>query len=136
MQGPSLVVESGGTLCCGAWTSDVVASLIVEHRLQPLRLQRLRYLGSVVADAGLLSTGSVVVAHRLSCSCEARRIFPDQGSNPCPLHWQEILYPLHHQGSPEFLLNRSHRVCSRHAGVYLALGESKHPKSGCVPPQP
>ena len=31
---------------------------------------------------------SVVVAHWLSCSV-ACGIFPDQGSNPCPLHWQE-----------------------------------------------
>ena len=30
---------------------------------------------------------SVVVAHGLSCSA-VRGIFPDQGSNPCPLHWQ------------------------------------------------
>ena len=30
---------------------------------------------------------SVVVAHRLSCSV-ACGIFLDQGSNPCPLHWQ------------------------------------------------
>ena len=30
---------------------------------------------------------SVVVAHGLSCSA-ACGIFPDQGSNPCPLHWQ------------------------------------------------
>ena len=30
---------------------------------------------------------SVVVARRLSCSA-ACGIFPDQGSNPCPLHWQ------------------------------------------------
>ena len=29
--------------------------------------------------------GSVVVAHRPSCSA-ACGIFPDQGSNPCPLH--------------------------------------------------
>ena len=31
--------------------------------------------------------GSVVVAHGLSCSV-ACGIFPDQGSNPCPLQWQ------------------------------------------------
>ena len=31
--------------------------------------------------------GSVVVAHRLSSS-EVCGIFPYQGSNPCPLHWQ------------------------------------------------
>ena len=30
---------------------------------------------------------SVVVVHGLSCST-AWGIFPDQGSNPCPLHWQ------------------------------------------------
>ena len=42
---------------------------------------------SVAAAAGLWCTGSVVVAHRLSCSA-ACGIFPDQGSNPCLLHWQ------------------------------------------------
>ena len=26
-------------------------------------------------------------------------IFPDQGSNPCPLHWQADSQPLRHQGS-------------------------------------
>ena len=30
---------------------------------------------------------SVVVSYRLSCSA-ACGIFPDQGLNPCPLHWQ------------------------------------------------
>ena len=30
---------------------------------------------------------SVAVARRVSCST-ACGIFPDQGSNPCPLHWQ------------------------------------------------
>ena len=41
----------------------VAASLVVEHR----------------------RAGSVVVAHGPSCSA-ACVIFPDQGSNPCPLH--------------------------------------------------
>ena len=44
-------------------------------------------------------TGSVVVAHGLSCSA-ACGIFPDQGSNPSPLHWQADSQPLRHQGSP------------------------------------
>ena len=49
----------------------------------------------------LRSTGSrvqasVVVAHRLSSS----GIFPDQGSNPCPLRWQADSLPLSHQESP------------------------------------
>ena len=36
---------------------------------------------------GSRHAGSVVVAHGLSCS-GACGIFPDQGLNPCPLHWQ------------------------------------------------
>ena len=39
------------------------------------------------------------MAHGLSCSA-ACGVFPDQGSNPCPLHWQADSQPLHHQGSP------------------------------------
>ena len=38
-------------------------------------------------STGSTHAGSVVVAHGLSCSA-ACGIFPDQGSNPCPLHWQ------------------------------------------------
>ena len=40
-----------------------------------------------------------IVAQGLSCSA-ACEIFPDQGPNPCPLHWQADSQPLHHQGSP------------------------------------
>ena len=47
--------------------------------------------------------GSVVVAHGPSCSA-ACGIFPDQGSNPCPLRWQADSQPLHHQGSPLLVL--------------------------------
>ena len=44
--------------------------------------------------------GSEVVAHAFSCSM-ACRIFPDQGSNLCLLHWQVVdSLPLSHQGSP------------------------------------
>ena len=45
---------------------------------------------------------SVVVAHGLSCSV-ACGIFPDQGSNPCPLHWQVDSCQLRHQGSLFFI---------------------------------
>ena len=44
-------------------------------------------VGSVVATRGLYSTSSVVVVHELSCPMVCG-IFPNQGSNPCPLHWQ------------------------------------------------
>ena len=43
------------------------------------------------------------MAHGLSCSA-ACGIFPDQGSNLCPLPWQADSQPLCHQGSPEFLI--------------------------------
>ena len=52
----------------------------------------------------LRSTGSVIVAHGPSRST-ACGIFPDQGSNPCPLHWQADSQPLHHQGSPGHHIN-------------------------------
>ena len=57
----------------------IAASLVAEHRLQTRRLS--------------------IVAHGPSCSA-ACGIFPDQGSNPCPLHWQADSQPLRHQGSP------------------------------------
>ena len=73
---------------CGKWGPlfimvrgplTIAASLVAEHRLQMRRLS---------------SCGS-----QASCST-ACGIFPDQGSNPCPLHWQADSQPLHHQGSP------------------------------------
>ena len=52
-------------------------------------------------STGSRRAGSVVVAHGPSCST-ACGIFPDQGSNPCPLQadWQADSQPLRHQGSP------------------------------------
>ena len=55
--------------------------------------------GFSCCGSGLWSAGSVVAAHRLSCST-ACGIFPHQWSNPCPLHWQANSQPLDHQGSP------------------------------------
>ena len=83
MQGLSLVAASGGhssSQCMG---------------LSPSRPLLLRSTGSRHA-------GSAVVAHGPSCSV-ACGIFPDQGSNPRPLHWQADSQPLHHQGSPRHL---------------------------------
>ena len=95
----SLVVESGG------YSLDVVhgfligeASLVMEHRLWDMQV-------SVVVTAGLKSTGSIAVAHGLSCSL-ACGIFLDQGLNLCLLRWQVDSLPLSHQGSPCFFLFR------------------------------
>ena len=80
VQGLSLVVASGGhssSRCAGLSLSG------------PLLLR----------STSSRRAGSVVVAHGPSCST-ACGIFPDQGSNLCPLHWQADSQPLCHQGSP------------------------------------
>ena len=59
------------------------------------RLLSLQSVGSRVC-------GRQWLAHGLSCP-EACGIFPDQGSNPCPLHWQAGSHALYHQGSPSIL---------------------------------
>ena len=80
VQGLSPVVASGGH------SSSRCAGLSLSRHL----LSR---------STGSRRAGSVVVAHGPSCSA-ARGIFPDRGSNPCPLHWQANAQPLRHQGSP------------------------------------
>ena len=80
VQGLSPVAASGGH------SSSRCAGLSLSRPL-PLR------------STGSRRAGSVVVAHGLSCSV-AYGIFPDHGSNPCPLHWQADSSPLRHQGSP------------------------------------
>ena len=53
----------------------------------------------LLRGTGSRRAGSAIVAHGPSCSA-ARGILPDQGSNPCSLHWQADSQPLRHQGSP------------------------------------
>ena len=53
----------------------------------------------LLRSTGSRRAGSVAVAHGPSYSA-ACGIFPDQASNPCPLHWQADSQPLRHRGSP------------------------------------
>ena len=93
-----LLLAVMGLGCCAGFLWLLRAGLLlaaaplVEHGLEGAQ-------ASVGAAPGLSSTGSVVAAHRLSCS-ETRAIFPDQGSNPRLPHWQAASLPLSHQGSP------------------------------------
>ena len=80
MRGLSVVAASGGH------SSSRCAGLSLSR---PLLLR----------STGSRRAGSVVVAHGSNCSA-ACGILPDQGSNPCPLHWQADSQPLRHQGSP------------------------------------
>ena len=107
VRGLSLVAASGGhssSRCAG------------------LSLSRLLLLRST----GSRCTGSAVVAHGPSCSA-ACGIFPDQGSNPCPLHWQADSQPLRHQGSPYNSSSCAHR---RHT---IHLGQQQEGKKVHVP---
>ena len=72
-------------------------------------LSLLRHL--LLRSTGSRRAGSVIVAHGPSCSA-AHGIFPDQGSNPCPLHWQADSQPLCHQGSPIMAFLNGH--CESH----------------------
>ena len=55
----------------------------------------------LLQSTGSKRLGSVVETHGLSCS-SACGIFRNQGSNPCPLHWQVDSHPLYHQDVPMF----------------------------------
>ena len=87
----------------------------------------------LLRSTGSRRAGSAIVAHGPSCSA-ACGIFPDQGSNPCPLHWQADSQPLRHQGSPIFhFLTKGTRTCMCYhvasmllempPGVLASLGE-------------
>ena len=65
----------------------------------------------LLRSTGSRRAGSVVVAHGPSCSTTCG-IFPDQGSNPCPLHWQADSQPLRHQGSPPLAFGSSSQALS------------------------
>ena len=60
-----------------------------------------------------LGVSSVVVAHGLSSSA-ACGIFLDQGSNPCPLHWQVDSQPQCHQGGPKPKTILNNATCFEH----------------------
>ena len=66
------ISHCGGFSCCRARALGVWASVVVAHGL------------SSCGSWALEAQTSVAVAHGLSCSAVCG-IFPDQGSNPCPL---------------------------------------------------
>ena len=98
VRGLSLVAASGGH------SSSPCAGLSLSR---PLLLR----------STGSRRAGSVIVAHRPSCSA-ACGIFPDQGSNPCALHWQADSQPLRHQGSPSYYFIMTDIYYSYHYFVF------------------
>ena len=85
-------------------------------------------VAALVWSTGSRLTGSVVVAHRLSRPM-ACGIVPDQGSNPCPLHWQADALSPDHQGSPEkpVFCNLVSDMAGHHFCVLFLRGRSASP---------
>ena len=81
----------------------------------------------------------------LSC-CTTCGILPDQGWNPCLLHWQADAFPLSHQGSPGHISPTASSCCRVFQSVALPhsihllpeLPTTSHPHkevcSDCLPP--
>ena len=89
---------------CGEQTSHCRGFSCSKCRLKGTR-------ASAVTARGLSSQGSPALEHRLRNGTWASLlhtdgILPDQGWNPCLLHWQLGSLPLNHQGSPDAYLNR------------------------------
>ena len=111
VRGLSLVVARGGH--SSSWCAGLSLS-------RPLLLR----------STGSRRAGSVLVAHGPSCSA-ACEIFPDQGSNPCPLHQQADSQPLRHQGSPSSYscrticqpLKQKGKLFSQQSQVYSEIAE-------------
>ena len=70
------------------------------------RLQELWHMGSTGAAPGFWSSGSGSAAGGAQGAVTCG-ISPDQGSNPCLLHWQARSFPLGYQGAPVVLLGSS-----------------------------
>ena len=85
-RGLSLVALSGVFSLAVVLGLLIAVASLTEHRLEGAQARQLPLSGSRVQ-------ASVVLAHGLSCP-EACGILPEQGCNPCPLHWQADSQPL------------------------------------------
>ena len=113
MRGLSLVAASGGH------SSSQCACLSL---LRPLLLR----------STGSRRASSTIVAHGSSRSV-ACGIFLDQGSNPCPLHWQADSQPLRHQGSPIYFLDVFVYILNRNFKTTIIKIEVISPSTFCFP---
>ncbi|XP_067554857.1 5-formyltetrahydrofolate cyclo-ligase isoform X4 [Pseudorca crassidens] len=70
-------------------------SLLSSTTSEPVEMRVCQSTGSGCADSAAMAHGP---SRSVACG-----IFPDRGTNPCPLHRQADSQPLHHQGSPVFV---------------------------------
>ena len=79
----------------------------------------------LLRSTGSRCAGSVIAAHGPSCSA-ACGILPDQGTNPCPLHWQADSQPLRHQGSPCHAFLAKFQITQRHQSSNITEKSRRH----------
>ena len=78
----------------------------------------------------------IVVVHGLSC-CIACGIFPDQGSDPCLLHWQADSLHTEPPGKPSLCFQVTNTLCmpAKLLQLYLSLcnpTDCSSPGSSCL----
>ena len=95
--------EQGFPLVASHGLLFAVASLAVEHGLQGVWASEAAARGLSPRGSWLWTAGSAAAVPGPSCSVPCG-IFLDQGSNLCPLQWQEDSLPLDHQGSPVVII--------------------------------
>ncbi|XP_049567304.1 serine/threonine-protein kinase Nek1 isoform X14 [Orcinus orca] len=107
-----------------------------EARQNKARAEGHMYVGlSLLWPLPLWSTasgraGSAAVAHGPSRSV-ACGIFPDRGTNPCPLHRQADSQPLHHQGSPALAFGVSSSQETKGPSLTIVVPRSSSCCLGC-----
>ena len=119
-------VVANGSILFYFWLHWVFA-VVLELSLVVARWgsSSLWYLGFSLQWLLLLDHG--LRAHRLSCPT-ACRIFPDQGLNPCPLHWQVDSEPLSYQRRLQLFFLMAEQYSTR----YITFSLSVHPLMGTL----
>ena len=88
------------SLVCRRWIFSEIFTFSFDAWNVPATLKGWSFHGQINTFQVCLSwqsTGSVVEAHGIRCSV-ACGILPDQGLNPCLLHWRVDSLPLSHPG--------------------------------------
>ena len=115
-------------LCCWVFAAEPELSLaaVTGGSSLVVVLRLLIAVASPVAGPGLYIAGSAI--WHMGLDTKACGIFQDQGSNPCPLRWQEDSQPLDHQRSPKPTLV----LVWSQVGYSFSLLETSLPSAGAL----
>ena len=129
---------AGSLLLCGAFL-QLSAQASYCWGFSCCRARALGPLASVLVVPGLYaalqSTGSAIVVDGFSCSV-ACGIFPDQGWNPCLLHWQADSLPwATREAPPCFIIMKTYKPCFQEwilQVIFQQMNESSYKNVCCV----